>query len=231
MAIWASAALVVILAVAGLRGLAWMNAIHFLTILVCFITVAIMSVIEVGGPAQLFTSLPAEHLNLLRPGLAIVLAWIISRALIGLVAAGTIVAILAARSETDAKIATIGTGIWVFVFAALPMVIGLCAVVIMPDIAPRHALYAIGEHLGPVASSMVSIGVLAAIISTYPTAILTLAGLFTRDVFLLAKPNCSDEGQLFVCRLAIVLLADAATAIANTLVGEGSILSYTRNVM
>jgi len=230
-AIWAAAALVVILAVAGLRGVAWMNAIHFVTILVCFVTVAIMSVIEVGGPAKLVASLPTEHLNLLRPGLATVLAWIISRALIGLVAAGTIVAILAARTEKDAKIATIGTGIWVVVFAALPMLVGLCAVIIMPEVASRHALYTMGEHLGVVASSMVSIGVLAAIISTYPAAILTLAGLFTRDVFLLAKPNCSEKGQILASRLSIVFLAAAATAIAVALIGEGSILNYTRNVM
>jgi len=230
-AIWISTALVVILSIIGLRGLAWMNVVHFLTILVCFGTVAIMAIASVGGPVKLFTSLPAEHLNPLGVGLPTIIAWIVSAVALKLVSTVTIVAIFAARSETDAKLGTVATGIFVLIFAAIPMVIGLCAYIIMPDIDSRHALYAMGEHLGPVASSMVSIGVLAAIISSYPAFLLSLAGLFTRDLFLLAKPNCSEKGQLFVCRLAIVFIAVVATVIAITLVGEGSILSYSRSVM
>jgi len=230
-AVWISTAFMVVLAIVGLRGQAWMNVIHFVAIVTFSLVVTAMAVNTAGGLGNLLASVPPEHLNPMGMGAPKTVAWVIGSSVIKLVSLIAITGVFAARSDRDAKIGAVSTGIFVLCFSVLPVIIGLAARVILPDLASRDALYKMGEHLGIVASSMVSIVVLAAIVSTTPSMLLALAGLFTRDIFLPCKPDCSDKKQVLICRLAIVVIAVIGTAAAYTLTKTATIWSLIASLV
>lgn len=226
-ACWVSAAFLVVLAIMGLRGQAWMNVIHFAAIIVCFLPLAIASVVSVGGLGNIFSSLPADHLNLAADGLGTMTAWMSSSILIKLIALSAITAMFAARSERDAKIGAVGTGIFLLAFISLPALIGLAAYIVAPDLESKQALWFMSERLGGGATMLASVGVLAAIISTTPAMLLALGSLTTRDVFMLFKPAASDRAQILCCRLAIIFFGFAGTAMALALTKDTTILGLT----
>ncbi len=224
-AVWTSAAFIVVLALLGLRGQAWMNIIHFVTIIACFIPVTIAAVTSVGGPAKLFSSLPANHLNLAGDGLATMFAWITSAILIKIIALSAITAMFAARSERDAKVGAIGTGIFLILFVSMPAVIGLATYVVAPGIESKQALWVMSERLGGWATMLTSIAVLAAIISSTPASLLALSTLATRDIFLLFRPNASDRDQVRFSRLTIIFIGFVGTVLVLAMLEGSSILS------
>ena len=224
-AVWASAAFIVILAIMGLRGQAWMNVIHFVTMMACFIPLTIAAVASVGGPAKLFSSLPAGHLNLAADGLGTMIAWITSAVLIKLIALSAITAMFAAKSERDAKVGTFGTGIFLLLFVGMPALIGLATYTVAPGIESKQALWVMSERLGGWATMLTSIAVLASIISTTPAMLLNLSTLATRDIFLLFRPNASDRVQVMFSRLTIIFTGFAGTALVLAMLKGSSILS------
>ena len=224
-AVWSSAAFIVVLALLGLRGQVWMNVIHFATIIVAFIPVTIAAVASVGGLTKLFSSLPAGHLNLAADGLGTMFAWMTSAVLIKLVALSAVTAMFAAKSEHDAKVGTIGTGIFLMLFVGMPALIGLATYVVAPEIESKQALWVMSEHLGSWATMLTSIAVLAAIISSTPAMLLNLGTLATRDIFLLFKPNASDRVQVMFSRLIIIFIGFAGTALVLAMLKGASLLS------
>ena len=223
-AVWVSTAFIVVLAIMGLRGQVWMNVIHFVTIIVCFIPLTIAAVTSVGGPVKLFSSLPADYLNPAADGLGTMIAWMTSAILIKLVALSAITAMFAAKSERDAKVGAIGTGVFLMLFVGMPALIGLSAYVIAPGIESKQALWVMSERLGSWASILTSIAVLAAIISSTPAMFLNLGTLATRDIFLLFKPDASDRVQIMFSRFAIIFFAFAGTALVLAMLGGSSLL-------
>ncbi len=224
-AVWTSAAFIVTLALLGLRGQAWMNVIHFATMMACFIPLTITAVASVGGPVKLFSSLPAGHFNLAADGLATMIAWMTSAILIKLIALSAITAMFAARSERDAKVGAIGTGIFLILFISMPALIGLATYVVAPEIESKQALWVMSERLGGWASMLTSIAVLAAIISSTPASLLALSTLATRDIFLLVRPDASDQAQIMFSRLTIIFIGFAGTALVLAMLGGSSMIT------
>lgn len=216
-AVWLAAALVITIAIfGGLRGIAWMNVVHIVVMTVCLIPATVASVGAAGGLSQLMASLPAEHLSLVRPGGFTITAWLISSSLIRVLSSVSVMAVFAAKDERNAKISILGSGIFLLLFSVMPCLIGLSAYVIMPDISSRLALWAMGELCGVTISTVISIAVLAAIVSSTPGFLLALGGMATRDIFLLVKPNASERSQLFFSRIAMILLPVGGTLFAFT---------------
>ncbi|MFC1984021.1 sodium:solute symporter, partial [Chloroflexota bacterium] len=210
--VWLSiAVLVVIAAAGGLRGIATMNSVHLVAIIVCFIAGAAAAVNAVGGLGNMVSSLPAEHLNLFQPGGLTVTAWFIASFTVKLISTIAITAMFAAKDEKSAKIGALSTGAFLIVFAFLPMLIGLSARVLMPDIPARLAMWEMGEYLGVGISTLISVGVIAAIFSTTPGTILSMGALATRDIFVVFKPKASERAQLLFSRIAMAVLSFAAT--------------------
>ena len=215
--VWLSIAVLVALAAAGgLRGIATMNSVHLFAIIICFVAGAAAAVNAVGGLGNLVSSLPAEHLNLARPGGLTVTAWIIASVTVKLISTIAITAMYAAKNERSAKIGALSTGGFLILFAVLPMLIGLSAYVLMPDIPSRLAMWEMGKYLGVGMSAMISIGVVAAIFSTTPGTILSMGALATRDIFVVIKPEASERAQLVFSRIAMAVLAFSATGFGLT---------------
>lgn len=214
--VWISTALLVLLATFGLKGIAAMNIIHLVTIIVTFVVATLASLIQVGGPASLIASLPAEHLDFTRLGWPTIVAWILSGFFIMLISTLAIMGMFAARDEKTARVAAIATSVWVLVFSFLPVTIGLAAYVLMPDTPSRLALWNMGEACGPGVSTLLALGVLAAVISTTPGLLLSLSGLATRDLFLSLKPDAGEKSQMTFSLLIIPVLGFVGTVFALT---------------
>ena len=215
--VWLSQAFMVAIALTGgLRGIAWMNVIHLCAIAAGIIPAAVVSVNAVGGLGTLFASLPAEHLNLFRPGGRYIAAWVISRFLSYMATPVTIATIYAAKNERAGKIGSFTTGFLYLVFASLTALIGLSGYVLMPDIPSRLVLWAMGDYCGVTVSTLITIGVLAALVSTMPVGFLTMGGIATRDIFLRIKPDASERAQLIFNRIYIPVHVSIATLFALT---------------
>jgi len=215
--VWLAAAFVTAIAIfGGLRGIAWMNVIHIVVMIVCLIPATVASVNAAGGLGRLIESLPAEQLNWVRPGGFTITAWLISSSLMRALSAISVTAVFAAKDERSAKISLITSGVALVLFSVMPTLIGLAAYVIMPDISSRLALWEMGQFCGVTISTLVSIAVLAAIVSSTPGFLLSLGGIATRDVFLLIKPNVSERAQLFFSRIVMILLPIGGTLFAFT---------------
>ena len=215
--VWVAQALMVVIALTGgLRGIAWMNIVHLATIAAGIIPAAVASVKAVGGLGTLFASLPAEHLNLFRPGGRYIAAWVIARFLSYMAAPQTTAAIYAAKNERAAKIGSFTTGFLYIVFASLTALIGLSGYVLMPDITSRLVLWAMGEYCGVTISTLVTIGVVAALVSTIPVGFLAIGGIATRDIFLRIRPGASERAQLMFSRIYIPIHVFIATLFALT---------------
>ncbi|MFC1898967.1 sodium:solute symporter [Chloroflexota bacterium] len=215
--VWLSISILVILAATGgLRGIANMNRVHLFAIIICFVTAAVASVNAVGGIDKLVSSLPSEHLNLARPGGLTITAWIIASITVKLISTIAITAMYAAQDVKSAKIGALSAGGFLISFALLPMLIGLSAFVLMPDIPSRLAMWKMGEYLGTGISVLISIGVVAAIFSTTPGTILSMGALATRDIFVVIKPDATERAQLIFSRIAMGVLAFTATGFGLT---------------
>lgn len=214
--VWLSAVFIVLLAVTGLRGIAFMNILHLVTLLVGFGIATFASLEAVGGMSNLLASLPAEHLNIGRLGWSTSTAWIISASFVKLVSVISVTAMFAAKDEKAAKIAAVSSGSLVLLFSLMPLIIGLSAYVLMPDIPSRHALWMMGEEMGTVVSTFLSIGVVAAIVSTAPGLLLGAGGIATRDIFLLILPEAGEKAQLIFSRIIIPFIAAVSAVFALT---------------
>ena len=63
---------------------------------------------------------------------------------------------------------------------------------------------------------MLSIGVIAAVISTTPGTLLAKGATVTRDLFLLIRPEASERAQMLCSRIAMVALSIGTTFFALT---------------
>jgi solute:Na+ symporter, SSS family len=222
---------ITVMALIGLRGQAWMNVIHFAAIILTFLFVAIAAVGSAGGLNNLIAALPATHLNPWDMGVPTTIAYVLSSSAIKLISLTAIVAMFAARSERDAKIGAISTGFTILAFTLMPVLIGLCARVLLPGISSKDALYGMGEYLGGPMPALVSIGVVAAIVSTTPGILLSLGALAARDCYRLAKPACSEGEQINICRIAIIVIAVVGATVAYVLTRTTTIMSVVVKVV
>jgi len=205
--VWLSVTLfIVIAATGGLRSIAWMNIVHLVVIVASFTVATIASVNAAGGLGDLLASLPPEHFDFFRLGEFTTTAWLIGGIGVKLISPIAVTAMFAAKDEKSAKIGALSTGVFLVLFAFLPTLIGLSAYTIMPNISSRLALWEMGEYCGLAVSTIVSIGVIGALISTTPPVLLALGGLATRDIFLLIRPKASEKSQLAFSRIIIPII-------------------------
>ena len=153
---------------------------------------------------DLFASLPPGALNPLgpdpRPLLAVIEDWTIP--VVGsLVAAEVVSRIIAARSETVARNATMVAGGAYLLIGLMPVALGLVGAVLVPDLTDsEQILPVLADMYLPTFLSVVFSGALvSAILSTVDSALLVSAGLVSHNVVL---PWLGDVDERTKVRLA-----------------------------
>ncbi len=207
--------------IGGLWAVALTDFVQIIIIIIGIIVLFIVVLIDVGGwssispqlPENAFRLVPLEHtkeqwLNYLRMWLIFGLADIPSQTLLGRA--------LAAKSERTAQNSFYFAAAGYFLFAMIPVTLGIIASVTMPGLTDSEAVIptlAI-EHLHPVAVAIFVGAILAAIMSTSDSSLLAVASLIGRNILPLVHKNPSDKLTLTTARLTIPVVATFAIIIA-----------------
>lgn len=206
-----SALFILVTLLGGMKGLAALNFVHMIVMYVGLIWATQGSLGLVGGLEGLQASLPATYFDFFQPDVGSTLANAIGIGISFIAAATMVTAGISAKTPRDMTTGAWGAALIVIPFAALPAVIGMCAAVALPGIAPNTALFAMSDVQGPVVSGMVSMAIAAAIWSSAPAALLFCANTLTRDFFAVIKPTSSDKQRALFSKAAIIILGIFST--------------------
>lgn len=209
---WVMAAIFVLVVVTGgMKGIAKINVFHTAVMYIGVLFVTVGALREAGGVQALTTTLPSTYFSLGQPDWGTTLAGALGSA-IGYLASSNVAGnIFSSKSLKSAKRGILAAGILIFPFAMCPAVIGLCAKVIMPDATASTILYTMAYHLGPAYAGIISMAILAAVLSTGPSVLMITTTAITRDLVKgYIRPNISDKGQVLFSRICAVVIAVVA---------------------
>lgn len=220
--IFAGAAVIFIYtAVGGLWAVALTDFIQMLVIFAGLGILLVVVLVDVGGwpaiaaavPEGTFRLLPAENtgeqwLNYLR-------AWVIF-GVADLSSQSLTQRALAAQSERVAVRSFYFASVGYLVFGLVPVVLGIIASVTLPGLEDAEAaIPALAiAHLHPVGIAIFVGAILAVVMSSADSALLSAASLISRNLLPLVKRDPSDRLSLLVARLSIPACGVVAIGIA-----------------
>ena len=210
---------------AGIRSVAWTDALQVLVMLVTATVAAFLVVDSLGGFGTFFERVSAEHPGALSvPGtgdfftfsvfLGLTLPWFffslsnpqVSQRLFML------------GNLKNLRRMLLGFLAFGFLYTLVAVVWGFAALVRFPDLSSADlaspALIA-SDLVPPAVGVVVVVGILAAAISTIDSILLTLSSLVARDVYGNAGGRGDDRRQLFVGKLVIPVIAGFALLFAG----------------
>lgn len=135
-----------------------------------------------------------------------------------LVAQELVSRVLACRSASVARRATLVGGLIYLVVGTIPAFIGLVGARLVPDLAQPEQL--LGEvarlHLGAVAHVAFVGALISAILSTVDSALLAAASLTSQNLVLPLRPGLSDAAKLRAARLCVLAFSVLAFLLARS---------------
>lgn len=195
----------------GLKGIAWMNLVHSSIMYLSISIVTFFSIKNLGGISTIAATLPITYFSFLQPDFITILGWFAGSALSMLVSAPNVGIALGARTMEGARKGFIIGGIILIPYAILTSMIGISAKIALPNINPNSCLYAMGDYLGPAYSSLISVGIVAAVFSTAPAILLAISTTITKDFYYLINKDASEDQQMFVAKASIIILGIITT--------------------
>ncbi|MBI2873677.1 MAG: sodium:solute symporter family protein [Firmicutes bacterium] len=202
--------------VGGFRSVAWTDLIQGILLVVFLFITFLMIVGAAGGFAGGVQKIARDAPELLmRPGGGGYFTpkiWVSWLALI-LFNAGVQPQIfqryLAARSHHSLKTAFLFYGIMNIIVVSMSILGGAFGRIAKPglQVADQIIPSFLASAASPIFAALVMSGALAAIMSTADSQLLTLSSLWTRDFYLVVKPQTSDERQTSMGRWAVVVFA------------------------
>lgn len=209
---WVLGILFIVLCITGgMKGMAWMNALHTIVMYVGLGTVAIFAVKWAGGIGQLQVALPTTYFRMDQPDLLTMAGWVVGTALSFFAASVLIAAIFGARDEHSYKQGFILASVLTFIFACFPAIIGVVGKAMLPTASSGSILYTVANQLGPTFAVLASMGILAAIMSTGPALLLLTSTMLSEDVYKLFKPSADESERLMFSRISMTVVGLAAT--------------------
>ena len=198
----------------GMGGIAWMNVFHSAVMYVGMAIVAFKALSTAGGMEVLTSTLPAKHFDFTYPSLATTIASALGTGLSFLASSNVTNSTFSAKSRKAANRGIIIAGLIVIPFALFPALIGICAKVVMPDIAPNSALFSMANSMGGVYGGLVSMAIIAAIWSTAPALLIVICTTMTKDFYVgFMKPDATEAQQMRFSRIVAVVLGIVGSAL------------------
>ncbi len=135
-----------------------------------------------------------------------------------LVAQELVSRVLACRSASIARRATLVGGLIYLVVGLIPAFIGLVGTQLVPDLdQPEQLLGEVARlHLGSLAYIAFIGALISAILSTVDSALLAAASLTSQNLVLPLRPGLSDAGKLRTARLCVLAFAGFAFLLARS---------------
>ncbi|OKY78954.1 MAG: Na+/proline symporter [Candidatus Methanohalarchaeum thermophilum] len=202
---------------AGFRGVVWTDTLQGLTMLFSMILLSIAGLYTIGGFEELFAQLAAQNSSLVsitggRPIISIsftlfLSGWIAS----GLAGMGNPqVSVRPMGMEDDSKMEISGiTAAMVYAPTYATAVLGgLIARALLPNLGNVDTAFGalVIELFHPVIGGIMLGGLLAAIMSTSDSQLLTASAEFIRNIYKKVRPNSSEKKRLIYTRLLVAIL-------------------------
>lgn len=212
-----------LLGLSGIKGIAKMNIVNSVVILFGVIFTACVVVVHQGGLAQVFANAPAGYDNFAYPSVPEILGQFLSGLLAYCVTVSPTNACYSTGDKHASRVALIVTGFMSIVFAFFPMIIGVAGVSALPGVDPNTILYSMPASISPILSGLVSMAVLAAVISTSPFFYLSFSTVFVRDIVLPLKPELTEKKQMrisMIVELAFTAMVIVIALNMNSIFGQ-----------
>lgn len=201
----------------GLLADAWTDVVQG-TSLVIGLAVLCWMVLRAEGLEPL-TSLPAGSFNPLgtepRSLLAIAEEWAVP--VVGsMVAAELVARMIASRSASVARNATVVGGVAYLMVGLMPVGLGLVGASLLPGLAePEQILPTLAREYLPTALYVVFAGgLVSAILSTVDSALLMASGLVSHNVIVQLKPGLSEAAKVRIARAGVAVFGMVAYVMA-----------------
>jgi len=175
---------------------------------------AVLALQRIGGIDQL-AALPAEQLSLFPADLGTFVRLVVPTTLLGLISQPAYQRINACRDEKTAVRAPLVGAIVVIVLGVFPILTGMCAMVLWPDLNPALAVpELLKEVFPPVVAAIFIAAILAAVMSTADSVLLAGVANVVRDIYQqILRPHASDKELLRISTVATVVIGLGALAV------------------
>ena len=206
--------IVVYTALSGLYGVMVTDAIQVAIGGFGVVLGTVLAVNKIGGLSQL-AALPAEELSVFPADLSI-LAWlVIPTTLLGLISQPSYQRVNACKDEKTAFRAPLLAAIVVMALAVFPVLAGMCASVLWPDLDPAMAVpQLLQEVFPPVVAAIFIAAILAAIMSTADSVLLSGVANVVRDIYQqILRPDASDKELLRISTVSTVFIGLGALGV------------------
>jgi SSS family solute:Na+ symporter len=175
---------------------------------------AVLAVNKIGGLEKL-AALPEQQLSLFPPELATLLWLVVPTTLLGLISQPAYQRVHASKDEKTAFRAPLIGAFVVMVLAIFPVVIGMCARILWPDIEPSLAVPTLlQEVFPPVVAAIFIAAILAAVMSTADSVLLGGTANIVRDFYQqILRPDAGDRELLRVSTIATIVIGIGALSV------------------
>lgn len=237
-ATWIIGLLFLVMALAGIRGIAKMNIVNCIVLFVGLAVTSFACVNEAGGLQHVLSAVPEHYLSFANTGVATLIASVLGSTLGVGVSGGPINVCLSAKSRKDANVALFGASIICIIFSFLVILVGMAGYVVMPGAVPASILFTMPDSVSPVLSAITVLAVAAAVMSTGPFFLLYISTVAVRD-FVVPFTKIQDDAQqlrlakviMAICCILSIILANYGETILGMIMGAMQIQSVEAIVL
>jgi len=174
----------------------------------------VLAVNKIGGLSRL-AALPAQELSFFPADMSTLVWLVVPTTLLGLVSQPSYQRVNACKDEKTAFRAPLLGALVVMVLAFFPVLAGMCASILWPDLDPAMAVpQLLKEVFPPVVAAIFIAAILAAIMSTADSVLLAGVANVVRDIYQqILRPDATDKELLRLSTIATVLIGLGALGV------------------
>jgi SSS family solute:Na+ symporter len=225
--------IVVYCALSGLYGVMVTDAIQVIIGGAGVVIAAVLAIDRIGGLEQLAV-LPEQQLSFFPPDLGTLIWLVVPTTLLGLISQPAYQRVNSSKDEKTAFRAPLIGAFIVMLLAIFPVLIGMCARILWPDIEPSLAIPTLlREVFPPVVAAIFIAAILAAVMSTADSVLLGGTANIVRDFYQqILRPEAGDSELLRVSTIATAAIGVSALAVTYLVprIIDLFIISYTIKV-
>ena len=167
----------------------------------------VLAVNKIGGLSAL-SALPAQELSIFPQEMSTLVWLVVPTTLLGLVSQPSYQRVNACQDEKTAVRAPLLAAFVVMALAVFPVLAGMCANILWPDVEPAMAVpRLLQEVFPPVVAAIFIAAILAAIMSTADSVLLAGVANVVRDFYQqIFRPDASDKELLRISTVATVAI-------------------------
>ena len=206
--------IVVYCALSGLYGVMVTDAIQVIIGGFGIMLAAVLAVDKIGGIEKLAV-LPEQQLSFFPPDLATLIWLVVPTTLLGLISQPAYQRVHSSKDEKTAFRAPLIGAFVVMALAIFPVLIGMCARILWPDIEASQAVpMLLQEVFPPVVAAIFIAAILAAVMSTADSVLLGATANIVRDFYQqILRPAAGDKELLRVSTIATIVIGLGALSI------------------